>query len=39
LLFSYFSSRYMFKEKIRVTEIIGIIIFVIGVTILLLSRT
>ena len=39
LLFSYFSSRYMFKEKIRVTEIIGIIIFVIGVTILLLSRS
>ena len=39
LLFSYFSSRYMFKEKIKITEIIGIIIFVIGVTILLLSRT
>ncbi len=39
LLFSYFSSRYMFKEKISFTEIIGIIIFVIGVTILLLSRT
>ena len=39
LLFSYFSSRYMFKEKVRITEIIGIIIFVFGVTILLLSRT
>jgi len=39
LLFSYFSSRYLFKEKVRFTEIIGIIIFVIGVTILLLSRT
>ncbi len=38
LLFSYFSSRYFFKEKVRVTEIIGIIIFVIGVTILLFSR-
>ena len=38
LLFSYFSSRYMFKEKVRITEIIGVIIFVIGVTILLLSR-
>ena len=39
LLFSYFSSRFVFKEKVRFTEIIGIIIFVIGVTILLLSRT
>ena len=39
LLFSYFSSRYFFKEKVRVTEIIGIIIFVFGVTILLFSRT
>ncbi len=39
LLFSYFSSIYMFKEKVKIAEIIGIIIFVIGVTILLLSRT
>ena len=39
LLFSYFSSRYMFKEKVKITEIVGIIIFVIGVTILLMSRT
>ena len=39
LLFSYFSSRYMFKEKVKITEIIGIIFFVIGVTILFLSRT
>ena len=39
LLFSYFSSRYFFKEKVRFTEIMGIIIFIIGVTILLLSRT
>tara|TARA_Y100001970_G_scaffold286291_1_gene408084 strand:- start:1046 stop:1945 length:900 start_codon:yes stop_codon:yes gene_type:complete len=38
LLFSYFSSRYLFKEKVRSTEIIGIIIFVVGVTILLFSR-
>ena len=38
LLFSYFSSRYFFREKVRVTEIIGIIIFVFGVTILLFSR-
>ena len=27
LLFSYFSSRYFFKEKVKATEIIGIIIF------------
>ncbi len=39
LLFSYFSSRYFFKEKVRFTEIMGIIIFIVGVTILLLSRT
>ena len=39
LLFSYFSSRYFFKEKVRFIEIMGIVIFVIGVTILLLSRT
>ena len=38
LLFSYFSSKYLFKEKVRFTEIVGIIIFVIGVSILLLSR-
>ncbi len=38
LLFSYFSSRYMFKEKVRITEIVGVIIFIIGVTILLFSR-
>ena len=38
LLFSYFSSKYLFKEKIKLTEILGIFVFVIGVTILLLSR-
>ena len=38
LLFSYFSSRYFFKEKVKATEIIGIIIFVFGVTLLLFSR-
>ncbi len=38
LLFSYISSRYLFKEKVRLTEVLGIIIFIIGVTILLLSR-
>jgi len=38
LLFSYFSSKYLFKEKIKLTEILGIFVFVIGVSILLLSR-
>ena len=38
LLFSYFSSKYFFKEKVKLTEILGIVVFVIGVTILLLSR-
>ena len=38
LLFSYFSSKYLFKEKVKLTEILGIIVFVIGVTILLVSR-
>ena len=38
LLFSYFSSRYFFKEKVKASEIIGIIIFVLGVSLLLFSR-
>ena len=38
LLFSYFSSKYLFKEKVKLTEILGIVVFVIGVTILLISR-
>ena len=38
LLFSYFSSKYLFKEKIKLTEILGIFIFVIGVSVLLISR-
>ena len=38
LLFSYFSSKYLFKEKVKLTEILGIIVFVIGVTILVVSR-
>ena len=32
LLFSYFSSKYLFKEKVKLTEILGIVVFVIGVT-------
>ncbi len=38
LIFSYISSRYFFKEKIKLIEIVGILIFIIGVTILLFSR-
>ncbi len=38
LFFSYISSKYLFKEKIKFTEIIGIIMFIFGVTILLLSK-
>ena len=38
LLFRYFSSKYLFKEKVKLTEILGVVVFVIGVTILLLSR-
>ena len=38
LFFSYISSKYLFKEKIKVTEIIGIIMFIFGVTILLISK-
>ena len=38
LLFSYVSSKYMFKEKVKITEILGIIIFVVGVLILLLNK-
>ena len=39
LLFSYVSSKYMFKEKVKITEILGIIIFVVGVLILLLNNS
>jgi drug/metabolite transporter (DMT)-like permease len=38
LLFSYIASRYYFKEKIKFIEIIGIIIFVIGVVVILLVK-
>lgn len=38
LLFSYISSRYYFKEKIRLIEIIGIIVFVIGVILILMAK-
>ena len=39
IFFSFMSSKYFFKEKITAIEIIGIIIFVIGVTLMLLTKT
>ena len=38
LLFSYIASRYYFKEKIKIEEIIGILIFVLGVLIILTTK-
>jgi drug/metabolite transporter (DMT)-like permease len=38
LLFSYISSRYYFKEKIKLIEIIGIIVFAIGVILILTAK-
>ena len=38
LLFSYIASRYYFKEKIKIVEIIGILIFVLGVLIILTTK-
>ena len=38
LLFSFISSKYMFKEKVKIIEILGIVIFVICVLILLVSK-
>ena len=39
IFFSFISSKYFFKEKITVIEIFGIIIFMMGVTIMLLTKT
>tara|TARA_Y100000590_G_scaffold261465_1_gene293525 strand:+ start:615 stop:1511 length:897 start_codon:yes stop_codon:yes gene_type:complete len=38
IIFSFISSRYYFKEKIKLNEIIGVIIFIIGILILLLLK-
>ena len=38
IIFSYISSRYYFKEKIKLNEIIGVIIFIIGILILLILK-
>ena len=39
IFFSFLSSKYFFKEKIKISEIIGILIFLSGVTIMLLTKT
>ena len=39
IFFSFVSSKYFFKEKITIIEIIGILVFVIGVTVMLLTKT
>ena len=38
LFFSYLSSRYYFKEKIKLIEIIGITVFVIGILVILFTK-
>ena len=39
ILFSYLSSKYIFKEKIKISEIVGILIFVSGVMLMLSTKT
>ena len=39
IFFSFLSSKYFFKEKIKISEIIGILIFISGVAIMLLTKT
>lgn len=38
LLFSYISSRFMFKEKVRVIEIVGIFIFISGLILVIFNK-
>ena len=38
IIFSYISSRYYFKEKIKPNEIIGVVVFIVGILILLLLK-
>jgi drug/metabolite transporter (DMT)-like permease len=38
LLFSYISSRFMFKEKIRLIEVFGIIVFISGLILVVLNK-
>ena len=39
IFFSYISSKYLFKEKITLVEILGILTFIIGATILLITKS
>ena len=39
ILFSFASSKYLFKEKLTKIELFGILIFISGVSIMLLNRT
>ena len=38
IFFSYLSSKYLFKEKPKLSEILGIIIFVSGVMLMLITK-
>ena len=38
IIFSYISSKFYFKEKTKVNEIVGVVIFIIGILILLFSK-
>jgi len=37
-LFSYISSRFMFKEKIKFIEIAGIVIFIFGLFLVIFNK-
>ena len=39
IFFSYLSSKYFLKEKVTISEIVGILIFVSGVMLMLLTKT
>ena len=38
IIFSYIYSRFYFKEEIKINEIAGVVIFIIGILILLLLK-
>ena len=38
LLFSYISSRFMFKEKIKFIEVVGIVIFIFGLFLVIFNK-
>ena len=39
IFFSFISSKYFFKEKITIIEITGILVFIVGVNVMLLTNT